>query len=130
MRIAIDTSVIIAMLLEEPEAEQFRDHLTTNEPLISGHVLIEAIMVLSGRAHADPVGRVDALLALSGVRQVDFDVNMTRLAQQAFLDYGKGRHPARLNFGDCMSYAVAKALKVPLLWKGNDFDLTDAERAF
>lgn len=55
---------------------------------------------------------------------------MTRLAQQAFLDYGKGRHPARLNFGDCMSYAVAKALKVPLLWKGNDFDLTDAERAF
>ncbi len=130
MRVAVDTSVLVAILLEEPEADTFLRIMARNEPQISGHVLIETVMVLAGRSVPDPVGNVDQLLELSACRHCIFDENMARKAQQAFLDYGKGRHPARLNFGDCMSYAVAKALNVPLLWKGNDFDLTDVERAF
>ena len=96
---------------------------------MSGHVLVEAVIVLSARAHPDPVNSVERLLEISGARHMPFDAAMTRTAQQAFLAYGKGRHPARLNFGDCMSYALAKTLRIPLLWKGDDFDLTDIERA-
>lgn len=116
------------MLLEEPEAEDFRTRVVTHECVVSGHILLEAIIVLSGRALTDPVARVDRLLDVSGIRQIDFSGDMTRAAQQAFLEFGKGRHAARLNFGDCMSYALARTLSIPLLWKGGDFDLTDVDR--
>ena len=86
-------------------------------------------MVLTGRAIAGAKHAIDVVIEQTGMQVSPFDARMAAIAQQAFLDFGKGRHPARLNFGDCMSYALAKSLKIPLLWKGNDFDLTDIERA-
>jgi ribonuclease VapC len=127
--IAVDTSVIVAIFLREPEYEDFRTRLIAEDAVVSGHVLIEALMVLTGRGRKDVQQSLESLVSKGFVRLVPFDDAMTRNAQQAFLDYGKGRHPARLNFGDCMSYALAKTLAIPLLWKGDDFDLTDIDRA-
>ena len=126
---AVDSSALVAIALSEPDADAFQAHLIANEPLICGHVALEVLMVPAGRDVPEVRGFVDRLLDQTGVRLLPFDGDMTVRAQQAFLDFGKGRHPARLNFGDCMSYAVAKSLAIPLLWKGDDFALTDIERA-
>ena len=126
--IAIDTSVLVAIFLREPEGDGFRLQLMAEEAVTSGHVMIETLMVLTGRGRMEVRNTLNEFVAEGFVRLVPFDARMTDIAQQAFLDFGKGRHPARLNFGDCMSYAVAKSLEIPLLWKGNDFDLTDIER--
>ncbi len=127
--ISVDTSVLVAIFLREPEDLEFRSCLMDNDAVVCGHILLETLMVLTGRGRRDAFDVLSDFVANGFVRLVPFDANMTTCAQQAFLDYGKGRHPARLNFGDCMSYAVARSLRVPLLWKGNDFDLTDVERA-
>ena len=129
MRIAVDTSAIIAVLLEEPEAEKFRAILLTYEPYIIGPVLLETLMVLSRRIGSNPDEHLSKFLINIGAEIIPFDQQMTILAQQAFLAFGKGRHPAKLNFGDCMSYALAKSQRMPLLFKGDDFALTDVERA-
>lgn len=128
MKVAVDSSAIVAIILSEPEADSFQAFLATNEPITSGHVLIEVLMVLTGRAVDSAKLAIDIVIAQTGIEVAPFDARMADIAQQAFLDFGKGRHPARLNFGDCMSYALAKSLRIPLLWKGNDFDLTDIER--
>lgn len=119
----------MTIALSEPEADSFQAFLIANEALTCGHVALEVLIVLAGRNVPDVRSVVDRLLGQIGIRLLPFDDDMTVRAQQAFLDYGKGRHPARLNFGDCMSYAVAKSLAIPLLWKGDDFALTDIERA-
>ena len=129
MKVAVDSSAIVAIILSEPEADAFQELLAINEPVTSGHVLVEVLMVLTGRAIAGAKHAIDVVIEQTGMQVSPFDARMAAIAQQAFLDFGKGRHPARLNFGDCMSYALAKSLKIPLLWKGNDFDLTDIERA-
>ena len=75
-------------------------------------------------------GRVgDKFIADQKLIIVPFDGNLLAIARTAFLKYGKGRHPASLNFGDCMAYALAKSMRLPLLFKGDDFALTDIERA-
>jgi ribonuclease VapC len=125
LKIALDTSVIIAAIQGESEAETFLQIMTDNEPIYSGAMLLEAVIVLSGKSSSNPVEDVGEILEAVGGSLVPFDADMSALAQQAFLKYGKGRHPAKLNFGDCMSYALAKSLKVPLLYKGDDFALTD-----
>jgi ribonuclease VapC len=125
LKIALDTSVIIAAIQGEPEAETFLQIMTDNEPIYSGAMLLEAVIVLSGKSSSNPVEDVGEILEAVGGSLVPFDADMSALAQQAFLKYGKGRHPAKLNFGDCMSYALAKSLKVPLLYKGDDFARTD-----
>ncbi len=129
MRIAVDTSAIIAVLLEEPEAEKFRAILLTYEPYIIGPVLLETLMVLSRRIGSNPDKYLSKFLINIGAEIIPFDQQMTVLAQEAFLAFGMGHHPANLNFGDCMSYALAKSQRVPLLFKGHDFALTDIERA-
>ncbi len=86
-------------------------------------------MVLAGRGVTNPIETVSEAEIDYKLMFVPFDERMIRIAQEAFLRYGKGRHPAKLNFGDCMSYALAKALDVPLLYKGEDFAATDIESA-
>lgn len=75
------------------------------------------------------VNRLDALIGVLKIDPVPFTADHTAVARSAFLRYGKGRHPAGLNFGDCISYATAKLEAMPLLFKGDDFRLTDIEAA-
>jgi ribonuclease VapC len=129
LRLAIDTSAIIAILFEESEAEAFQSAIESNPSIVTGPVLIEALMVLTSRGIENPEAELKNFIEGNNVDVLSFDQPMTVLAQDAFLQFGRGRHPAKLNFGDCMSYALAKSQNVPLLFKGDDFALTDIERA-
>lgn len=125
--IVLDTSAVIAILRHEPEKDRFVDAILAASPrLMSAVSLQEAGMVIAGR-HGDEAmwEPLDALLVRLDVEIVAHDVALARIARTAFLRFGKGRHSARLNFGDCASYALAKAHGVPLLFKGEDFAQTD-----
>jgi len=128
----IDTSAIIAIIKDEHEAEYFSSLLASaNNVYTSPIVLLEATMRLSSIFRIEPdivTTLLDEFVSRTRIEIVSVDREMGRLAANAFAHYGKGRHPAGLNFGDCLSYAAAKALKAPLLFKGNDFALTDIER--
>ncbi len=128
MKLAIDTSAIIAILFQEAEAEAFQSIIEVNPSVVTGPILIEALMVLTGRNIENPEAELKDFIEGNSLDVLSFDQQMTVLAQEAFLAFGKGRHPAKLNFGDCMSYALAKSQGVPLLFKGDDFALTDIER--
>ncbi|MBN9085178.1 MAG: VapC toxin family PIN domain ribonuclease [Rhizobiales bacterium 65-9] len=123
--IAVDTSVILAMALKEPEAERFTPVLRREAVAIGWPTLLEACMVLTGRGFPNAADIVDQLVRLPNVTAIAFDEKHYREAEQAFDRFGKGRHPAGLNMGDCFSYAVAAVAKAPLLFKGNDFGQTD-----
>lgn len=129
MKFAIDTSAIIAILFREPEADSFQTIIESNACIVTGPSLIEALMVLTGRDVENPETVLKKFVEGNRLDVLSFDQQMTVRAQDAFLAFGKGRHPAKLNFGDCMSYALAKSQGVPLLFKGDDFALTDIERA-
>lgn len=124
----IDTSAIVAILLLEPEAELFvtriRNSLSRFTP---SSVILEASIVLLGRHGELGWQMLDELRRTMLLKTVSFDENQAMAAREAFRLYGKGRHPAGLNFGDCISYALAKTEVMPLLFKGNDFRLTDIE---
>jgi ribonuclease VapC len=124
--LAVDTSAIVAILTEEPEAPALKAVLDAH-PIshCSTVAFLETFMVLSSRmSQLDVVGLQDALQTLAIV-QSPVDVQQSALAAEAFLRFGKGRHPAKLNLGDCFSYALAKSLNAPLLYKGGDFGQTD-----
>lgn len=123
--IAIDTSVIVATALNEPEAELFHSLVTREDILIGWPTLLEARMVLTGRTFPNAAAIINQLVKLSNVTAVAFGERHYDAAEKAFDQFGKGRHPASLNMGDCFSYAVAAIAKAPLLFKGNDFGQTD-----
>jgi ribonuclease VapC len=126
----LDTSALLAMLLGEPERDAFIEVLsTTDDPLVSAATLVEASIVMHAKTGAPGVRDLDELLIAAGVRCVAVDDEQAKLARDAFARYGKGRSPAGLNFGDCFSYALAKATDRPLLFKGADFSKTDATPA-
>lgn len=115
------------MALGEREAEQFQ-HLLQREAIIIGWpTLLELRMVLTGKGFANASAIVDQLTNLPNVTAVAFDQAHYRAAEKAFEKFGKGRHPAGLNMGDCFSYAVAEVAKAPILFKGHDFGQTDLE---
>ncbi|MEQ8815274.1 MAG: type II toxin-antitoxin system VapC family toxin [Thalassobaculum sp.] len=125
--IAIDTSAIVAILRLEPEAASFVDAVSESDRcLVSAVSSLEAAMVLA-RSIGDPAAwePLDEMLASPGMEVVPFDAAQVARAREAFLRYGKGRHPAGLNFGDCAAYALAATRGVPLLFKGDDFAKTD-----
>ncbi|MEP9378609.1 type II toxin-antitoxin system VapC family toxin [Aquabacter sp. CN5-332] len=128
--IALDTSAIVAIALGEPEAEAFTEIIGARRAYVAAPTVLEIKLVLTPRLGAYADAFLEALLSRPSIRCVDFTLPMYRLAADAFDRFGKGRHAARLNFGDCMSYAVAKAHDVPLLFKGNDFAQTDIRPAF
>ncbi len=127
--IVIDTSALIAILSQEPP----KSHLVAKiegatSRIISPVTRVETVMVAS-RMSPQPIEAVNALLRTLEIETVPIDNFQSELAAKAFLDYGKGRHPARLNCGDCFSYAAAKALNAPLLYVGDDFGKTDIRSA-
>lgn len=124
----VDTSVVISILKGEPESASFFTAIIAAETVLIGAPnLLEASMVFVSRTDGD-LRDVDALCSDLGVRVVPFDPDEYRHAAAAFRRYGKGRHPARLNFGDCMAYAASKSTGEALLFKGADFAKTDVER--
>jgi ribonuclease VapC len=130
--IVIDTSALIAIFRLEPEADAFLKAIVRAEArAISAITVLEASMVMSGGAAADAsiFEPLDEFLSEGVVEIAAFDVVQARLAREAFLRFGKGRHKAALNFGDCASYALAKSRAAPLLYKGEDFRRTDIRSA-
>lgn len=124
----IDTSVIIAILLEEEEADAFLEILDAEYSLtMSAAALVEATAVVLRRGGLESVDDLNEFLDRAKIDIVPVSVDQARLAQRAYLTYGKGRHVAGLNFGDCFAYALAKATNERLLFKGNDFFRTDIE---
>lgn len=125
----IDTSAIIAILAGEPDAAHFAQMIENDPaPRIGTPALLEASMVLTRWFGDDAAIALDAFVRESGAEIVTFDMPQLRAAQNAYLQFGKGRHPAALNYGDCMSYALAKVCDDELLFKGEDFSQTDINK--
>ena len=123
--IAVDTSALIAILADEPEAQAFRNILIATEAVIGTPTYLEFAMVAIVKSPVITSADLSKFLGYLNVGIVDFTADDARIAEAAFRKYGKGRHKAALNVGDCCSYATAKARGLPLLFKGNDFSLTD-----
>jgi ribonuclease VapC len=125
----VDSSALIAILEKEAEAELLLRLMYAAEKIkISPVIYTEVSLVLYSRFGDPGLVKLDELLAALAVEFIPFDKIQAQLACFAWQTYGKGRHPAKLNFGDCCSYALAKHLNLPLLFKGNDFIHTDVLR--
>lgn len=122
----IDTSAIVAIAQNEPEAPTLEQRIA-DDPVrfISAATLLEAAMVLETRFGEPGGAELDLWLARANVEIVAVEAEHADQARRAWRRYGKGRHPAGLNYGDCFSYALAKLTDEPLLFKGNDFAQTD-----
>ena len=127
--IVVDASAVVSILNREAGYESLVARLLADkERRISPVSSLEVVMVLS-RKFADPAREAEAYLRQERIEIHPIDAPQSEWARYAFLTYGKGRHPARLNLGDCFSYAAAKALDAPLLFTGNDFTQTDIRAA-
>jgi ribonuclease VapC len=124
----IDTSAIIAVLMNEPERDRigFTIGLSRTRRM-SAATLLEAAMVIEGRSGNAGATHLDDLVAELRIEIIPFTPSQAAIARDAFRRFGKGRHAARLNFGDCIAYAAAKERGEPLLFKGADFAQTDVE---
>jgi ribonuclease VapC len=129
--IVVDSSALLAILLNEPEKSAFETVIAGGERCIVSAVNAhETATVLRIRNGAAAVGRFWQFLADSEIEIVPFDEAQVRVAAAAFDVYGKGIHPkARLNLSDCAAYALAKTMSAPLLFKGDDFTHTDLQAA-
>ena len=126
-RLVVDTSAVLACCLGEAGFEQFESILTSSlKPMMSAASRLELGIVAMNR-HIQP--RVDEALQTYQIQIEPFTQAQAEMAIAAFAQYGKGRHPAALNFGDCCAYALAKSMNLPLLYKGNDFAQTDITSA-
>jgi ribonuclease VapC len=125
----LDTSALLALLLDEPEAEDFRGAVEEDPVrLVSAATLLETALVIEARK-GEPGGReLDTLMHKAEVVVVPVDAEHISEARRAYRRFGKGRHPAGLNFGDLFAYALARAAGEPLLFKGDDFTKTDVGR--
>jgi ribonuclease VapC len=122
----VDTSAILCVLLGEAGNDRYIDRLASAERCVmAAPTWFECAIVTTARLGPRGFELMEALLAGALVYVHPFDSELARLANAAWLQFGKGRHPAALNFGDCFSYALAKSRDEPLLFKGQDFSLTD-----
>jgi ribonuclease VapC len=122
----IDTSALVAILDQEPEAERIvRTLAATPERMLSAANLVEVGIVMQARRGDDGARDVDLLLAKLRIEIAPFTARQAEIARKAFRRFGRGRHDAKLNFGDCFAYALAKDASTPLLFKGDDFGKTD-----
>ena len=122
----IDTSALLAILFDEPDGPKLLRRIAEAPiRLMSSANAVEAWIVADRHANPAKGPALDALLETLGIDIVPVTVQHARLARTAYHTYGKGRHPAGLNFGDCFAYALAKATDLPLLFKGDDFGQTD-----
>ncbi|RKZ54273.1 MAG: PIN domain nuclease [Candidatus Parabeggiatoa sp. nov. 3] len=126
----IDSSAVIAILCDEPDAKHFTTAIEGDSiRLMSAASLLETSIVIESRYGEEGGRKLDLLLLKAQVKIEPVTLEQAETARIAFRIYGKGRHPAGLNFGDCFSYALAKVLEEPLLFKGNDFSKTDIKQA-
>lgn len=123
--IVVDSSALAAVLFGEPEALQVADRLASGDALLAAPTRLEIGIVIEARSGSDGVRRLESLLMAAAIQVVEFTPEHAIGALEAFRRYGKGRHRAGLNFGDCMSYSLAKSMDVPLLFVGDDFTHTD-----
>ncbi len=126
----VDSSVLVAILLREPEGDDLADRMAEQSMLITSPLAIfetvAALMRVKRISAAAAEARVRAVLIAAGIEVVAIDGDAGRAALDAFDRYGKGRgHPAQLNMGDCFAYALARLNGVGLLYKGDDFAQTD-----
>jgi ribonuclease VapC len=122
----VDTSAIIAILAAEPEADRFRQAIVTHAVKTSAASFLEAAIVLDRRGSAELSAELDRFLNWARARIEPVSATQARIARRAYQEFGRGSgHPARLNFGDCFSYALAIQTAEPLLFKGTDFAHTD-----
>lgn len=124
----VDTSALLAIFFAEPERKSFLESIFQAEPrMISAATVLETGIVLEAK-RGEAAGReFDLFVVRASLQIVPIDGEQAEIARSGWRKYGKGRHPAGLNFGDCFAYALAKASGEPLLTKGNDFSLTDIE---
>ncbi|GAB3929030.1 ribonuclease VapC [Microlunatus endophyticus] len=127
MTITLDTSALVAVILGESDAERFTTAMLGNagDCLISAATLVEAAIVVEARQGNGAAQDLRLLIEQIGAEVVPVDGETALVAVAAWQRFGKGRHPAALNFGDCFSYALAKISGAPLLFKGSDFAQTD-----
>jgi ribonuclease VapC len=124
--IVVDTSALIAILDKEPDAALYAEAIAeADTPLISAATLLELHIVMLNRHGGDAARIVDRLLQDAAFQIENFTAQHFELAREAYARYGKGRNSAGLNYGDCFSYALAKATGLPLLFKAQDFSKTD-----
>ncbi len=122
----VDTSALLAILQDEPERRRFNEALeSADSRLMSVATFVETSIVIESRYGAEGLRDLDLLPERAGLELVPVDVEQARAARAAYSRFGKGRHKAALNFGDCFSYALARVLGEPLLFKGGDFSQTD-----
>lgn len=124
----IDSSAVVAVLRDEPERRSFNELIEKAEQcLMSAVSFVEASMVVESRMGYEGLRDFDLFVLKAGIEIATVDMEQAKIARMAFRQFGKGRHAANLNFGDCFSYALAKSLDAALLFKGNDFSQTDIE---
>jgi ribonuclease VapC len=124
--VILDTSPLIAILAEEPDYESYIGAISrASSCRISAANYLELSIVIEGQFGPDVLRQSDALFRRVAIVVEPVTLDQVNIARQAFHDFGKGRHPAGLNFGDCFAYALAKVTGEPLLFKGNDFSNTD-----
>jgi len=128
--VIVDTSAVLAILLREPDYEHYKRAIAEAERcLMSVANFFESTIVLESRVGSGGGHELDLLIEESPIQLVEVTGKHAQVARRAWRQFGKGNHPAALNFGDCFAYALAKETGEPLLFKGNDFALTDIEAA-
>ena len=126
----VDTSALIAILSDEPERHHFNELIATSgECLMSAGSYLETAIVIQARYGKQGLLSLKLFIASAGIEIKAFDTEQAEIAATAYEAFGKGRHPAELNFGDCISYALAKQTGEPILFKGTDFQKTDIASA-
>ena len=126
----LDSSVLVAILLGEEDAAHFAQMIdSAPSRLMSAASLLEASIVVETRKGESAGRELDLLIYRAGIEIVPVDQEQAEIAREAWRRFGKGRHPAGLNYGDCFAYALAKAAGAPLLFKGGDFSQTDIKLA-
>jgi ribonuclease VapC len=129
--VIVDSSALVAILLEEPDFKRYAEALAGANPVrLSAATYVEFGIVIDARRDARLRRRVDDLIDAAGIIVEPVTEHQAGIAREAYRDYGKGSgHPARLNFGDCFAYALARDRGEPLLYKGEDFSHTDIRSA-
>jgi ribonuclease VapC len=128
--VILDSSAIVAVLRAEPEAPDFAKAIQVAQSRrISAVSYVEAAVAIDKSKNAVASRRFDEFFRASGIAVEAVTPRQAEIARYAYRDFGKGRHKAGLNFGDCFAYALAKEMDEPLLFKGNDFRHTDVEVA-
>ncbi len=122
----LDSSALLAILFQEADGELYARSIRDSDLCrISAPTFVELCMVIESGSGDAGIRQCDAFFEGNGIEIEPFSKRQAQVARQAFSDFGKGRHPAGLNLGDCFSYALAKVSREPLLFKGNDFRKTD-----